>query len=81
MRREEGEAIRELEKLPGRVNAPSCVMRVESIEDNLPGIKQVSASYQKQQMVVEYDETQVSETQILSAVARQGYHAEALESD
>ncbi|MFH1635351.1 MAG: heavy-metal-associated domain-containing protein [Chloroflexota bacterium] len=63
------------------MNLPDCVMRVESIEDDLPGIKRVSASYQKQQMVVEYDETQVSEAQILSAVARQGYHAEAMESD
>ncbi|MDI6769982.1 MAG: heavy-metal-associated domain-containing protein [Anaerolineales bacterium] len=63
------------------MNLPDCVMSVESIEDDLPGIKQVSASYQKQQMVVDYDETQVSEAQILSAVARQGYHAEALESD
>lgn len=63
------------------MHCPNCALRVESIEDDLSGIKQVSASYQKQQMIVEYDETQVSEAQILSAVARQGYHAETLESD
>jgi copper chaperone CopZ len=50
-------------------------MEVESIEDDLPGIKQVSASYQKSQMVVEFDELKVSEAQIIAAVAKRGYQA------
>jgi copper chaperone CopZ len=50
-------------------------MEVESIEDDLPGIKQVSASYQKGQMVVEFDETRVSEAQIIAAVKARGYQA------
>jgi copper chaperone CopZ len=53
-------------------------MVVESIEDDLPGIKQVSASYQKGQMVVEFDDSQVSEAQIITAVEKKGYHAEKL---
>jgi len=53
-------------------------MVVESIEDDLPGIKQVSASYQKGQMVVEFDESLVSEAEILSAVEKKGYHAEKM---
>ncbi|MDP2995275.1 MAG: heavy-metal-associated domain-containing protein, partial [Anaerolineales bacterium] len=47
------------------MHCPNCAMNVESIEDDLPGIKQVSASYQKGQMVVEFDEAKVSEAQIL----------------
>ena len=50
-------------------------MRLESIEDDLPGIREINASYHKQQMAVEFDETQVSEEQILSAVKKKGYQA------
>jgi copper chaperone CopZ len=60
------------------MHCSNCPMVVESIEDDLPGIKQVSASYQKGQMVVEFDETLVSEAEILSAVEKKGYHAEKL---
>ena len=52
-------------------------MEVESIEDDLPGIK-VSASYQKAQMTVEFDETLVSEVQIIAAVEKHGYKAFSL---
>ena len=60
------------------MHCSNCPMEVESIEDDLPGIKQVSASYQKGQMVVEFDETLVSEAEILSAVEKKGYHAEEM---
>jgi copper chaperone CopZ len=60
------------------MSCSNCPMEVESIEDDLPGIKQVSASYQKGQMVVEFDETQVSEEQIFAAVEKKGYHAERM---
>ena len=60
------------------MHCSNCPMEVESIEDDLPGIKQVSASYQKGQMVVEFDETQVSEEQIFAAVEKKGYHAERM---
>ena len=59
------------------MHCPNCVMRVEGIEDELPGVRRVSASYQKGRMVVEYDEAQVSAAQIVEAVARCGYQAEA----
>jgi copper chaperone CopZ len=54
-------------------------MKLESIEDILDGIKEVNASYHKQQMVVEYDETQVSEAQIIAAAKKKGYAALAKE--
>ena len=57
------------------MHCPNCAMNVESIEDDLPGIKQVSASYQKGRMVVEFDEAKVSEAQILAALEKRGYQA------
>ncbi len=53
----------------------NCAMRIESIEDDLPGIKEVNASYHKLQMVVEFDETKVSDEQIVAAVKKKGYQA------
>ena len=53
----------------------SCVMRVESIEDDLPGIHKVKASYHKGRMEVEYDESLVNVTQIIAAVKNKGYEA------
>lgn len=57
------------------MHCPSCVMQIESIEDDLGGILQVKASYQKGRMEVEYDETKVTEAQILLAVKQKGYEA------
>jgi Cu+-exporting ATPase len=60
------------------MSCSSCPMNVESIEDDLPGIQRVSASYQKGRMEVEFDEAKVSEAQIIAAVEKKGYHAEVL---
>jgi len=57
------------------MHCTNCSMRIESIEDDLPGIKEVNASYHKQQMVVEFDETKVSDEQIIAAVKKKGYQA------
>lgn len=51
----------------------NCAMRIEGIEDDLPGIKSVSASYKKGQVVVEFDETRLSDAQIIAAVQEMGY--------
>jgi len=51
-------------------------MRLEGIEDVLPGIKHVSASYQKQILSVEFDENLLNEDQIISAISNLGYHSE-----
>jgi copper chaperone CopZ len=55
------------------MHCPNCAMSIEAIEDDLAGIKQVSASYQKGRMAVEFDETKVSEAQIIAAVLKRGY--------
>jgi copper chaperone CopZ len=60
------------------MHCSNCAMNIEGIEDDLPGINQISASYQKGQMVVEFDEARVSENQILVAVEKLGYQASPL---
>ena len=57
------------------MHCSNCAMRIESLEDELPGVKSVSASYQKGQVVVEYDEQQVTPEAIVAAVKKQGYTA------
>jgi copper chaperone CopZ len=55
------------------MHCSSCAMKLEGIEDELPGILKIKASYHKQTLEVEYDEEQVSEAQILQEVERLGY--------
>jgi copper chaperone CopZ len=57
------------------MHCSSCAMMIESIEDDLPGIVRIKASYQKGRLEVEYDETKVSEAKILAAVKQKGYEA------
>jgi len=58
------------------MHCANCAIKIESIEDDLPGIKEVNASYVKQQMIVEYDENLVSVDEIVAAVKKRGYQAE-----
>lgn len=51
----------------------SCSMNLERIEEKLAGVIFAEASYRKEQLVVEYDETQVDLAQIEAAVNRLGY--------
>jgi copper chaperone CopZ len=55
------------------MHCSSCAMKLEGIEDELPGILKIKASYHRQTLEVEYDESQVSEAQILQEVERLGY--------
>lgn len=55
------------------MHCTACVMRLEGLEDELPGIRRIRASYQKQRMEVEYDEARVTEAQIMAAVEKKGY--------
>jgi copper chaperone CopZ len=60
------------------MHCSACVMRLEGIEDELPGVKRVTASYRKQQMEVEFDEKLVNLDQIVAAVQQHGYQARAM---
>ncbi len=55
------------------MHCAACVMRLEGLEDHLPGIKRIRASYQKQQLEVEYDDKQLSAAQIVAAIQKLGY--------
>jgi copper chaperone CopZ len=55
----------------------NCAMRLQELEDDLPGVAAVDASYQKQRMKITFDETLVNEDQIIEAVRRLGYTAKA----
>ena len=61
------------------MHCTNCAMTIESIEDDLPGIRQISASYHKLLVTVEYDETKVTEVQIVKAVQEKGYKARPIE--
>jgi len=55
------------------MHCSACVMRLEGLEDDLPGVQRVRASYHKQQMEVEYDELKLSAEQIVAAIRKLGY--------
>ena len=55
------------------MHCSNCVMRLEGLEDDLPGVQRVRASYHKQQMEVEYDESRLSAEQIVAAIRKLGY--------
>ena len=57
------------------MHCSACVMRLEGLEDDLPGVKRVRASFQKQQMEVEYDEKLVDAAKIIGAIRSLGYTA------
>ena len=50
-------------------------MKLEAIEDDFPAIKQIDASYHKQKMTVEYDETKLTVDEIIAAGKNKGYQA------
>ena len=56
----------------------SCPMHLEALEDELPGVRYIKASYQKLSMEVDFDETRLSEEQIIAAAREIGYHLELL---
>ena len=58
------------------MQCPNCAMHLEGLEDELPGVKRISASYKKLVMEVEFDETKVSVEKIIRAANSLGYHPE-----
>jgi copper chaperone CopZ len=56
----------------------NCAMHLEGLEDELPGVKRIAASYKKQTMEVEFDETKLTVQQIITAANAIGYHPELI---
>ena len=61
-------------KIPD-MTCSNCAMKLEALEDTLTGVKEINASYHKLQMVIEYDESKLTEEQIVEAVKKKGYQA------
>lgn len=53
----------------------NCAIKLESLEDTLDGVKEINASYHKLEMIVEYDESKLTDEQIILAVKKKGYTA------
>ena len=51
----------------------NCAMILESLEDELPGINEISASYHKQQLEVGFDERLLNLDEIIQAARKKGY--------
>jgi copper chaperone CopZ len=66
--------IKKTFKVPD-MSCTNCAMKLESLEDTLDGVKEINASYHKLQMTVEYDETKLTDEQIIAAVKKKGYQA------
>ncbi len=66
--------IKKTFKVPD-MSCTNCAMKLESLEDSLDGVKEVNASYHKLEMVVVFDETKLTDDQIIAAVKKKGYQA------
>jgi copper chaperone CopZ len=66
--------IKKTFKVPD-MSCTNCAMKLESLEDTLEGVKEINASYHKLQMTVEYDESRLTDEQIIAAVKKKGYRA------
>jgi copper chaperone CopZ len=66
--------IKKTFKVPD-MTCTNCAMKLESLEDTLDGVKEINASYHKLQMTVEYDESKLTDEQIIAAVKKKGYQA------
>ncbi len=64
--------IKEIFSVPD-MHCSSCAMTLEGLEDELPGIKRINASYHKQRLEVEYDEQVLASSQIKAAALELGY--------
>jgi copper chaperone CopZ len=68
--------IKKTFKIPD-MTCSNCAMKLESLEDDLDGVKEINASYHRLEMVIEFDEAKLTEEQIVAAVKKKGYQAVA----
>jgi len=66
--------IKKTFKVPD-MTCTNCAIKLESLEDTLDGIKEINASYHRLEMVVLFDETKLTDEQIIAAVKKKGYQA------
>ncbi len=61
------------------MHCSNCAMKLQGLEDDLPGVETVDASYHSQKMKVDYDETVVTPDGIMEAVRKLGYTPELIQ--
>jgi copper chaperone CopZ len=66
--------IKKTFKIPD-MTCSACAMKLESLEDDLDGVKEINASYHRLEMVIEYEEEKLTDEQIIAAVKKKGYNA------
>ncbi|MBL8076844.1 MAG: heavy-metal-associated domain-containing protein [Anaerolineales bacterium] len=66
--------IKKTFKVPD-MTCSNCAMKLESLEDSLDGVKEINASYHRLEMVIEFDESKLTDEQIVAAVKKKGYTA------
>lgn len=66
--------IKKTFKIPD-MSCTNCAMKLESLEDSLDGVKEINASYHKLEMVIEFDESKLTDDEIVAAVKKKGYTA------
>jgi len=69
--------IKKTFKIPD-MTCSNCAMKLEGLEDTLEGVKEINASYHKLNMVIEFDDSKLTEEQIIAAVKKKGYTAVAV---
>jgi copper chaperone CopZ len=60
------------------MHCSNCAMKLQALEDDLPGVATVDASYRSQKMKVVYDEAIVTPDAIMEAVCKMGYTPEII---
>lgn len=50
-----------------------CVLHLEGLQDELPGIQDIQASLHQQKLVIEFDDQLISEEMILKNIEEKGY--------
>jgi copper chaperone CopZ len=69
--------IKKIFKIPD-MTCSNCAMKLEDLEDTLDGVKEINASYHRLEMFIEFDESKLTEDQIINAVKKKGYTAVAV---
>jgi copper chaperone CopZ len=55
------------------MHCSNCAIALESIEDELPGIKKIVASYQKQNLTVQFEPELINVKGIIQKINDKGY--------
>lgn len=55
------------------IECPNCVLKLESLEEKMPGVIRAEGNYRKSLLKLEYDPAQLDLTRIQAGVEKLGY--------